>query len=110
MQQSSVGHGSILFIEYYSFMQSSGCVSPTYMDRQFDINEKMRAILVDWLIEVYSSDLVLFQTTLVDEGHVTWIVICRIGQLPGIEPNATSNRNSSSPSLIFGFQTLSSSI
>jgi cyclin B len=41
-------------------MQSSGCVSPTYMDRQFDINEKMRAILVDWLIEVYSSDLVLF--------------------------------------------------
>ncbi|KAJ6897282.1 hypothetical protein NC651_023216 [Populus alba x Populus x berolinensis] len=33
--------------------KSSGCVSPTYMDRQFDINEKMRAILVDWLIEVH---------------------------------------------------------
>lgn len=24
-----------------------------YMDRQTDINEKMRAILVDWLIEVH---------------------------------------------------------
>lgn len=36
-------------------MQVSSCVSPNYMDRQFDINEKMRAILIDWLIEVWSN-------------------------------------------------------
>lgn len=38
---------------YYKKSESSGCVSPTYMDRQSDINEKMRAILIDWLIEVH---------------------------------------------------------
>ncbi|XP_054786020.1 cyclin-B2-4-like isoform X2 [Prosopis cineraria] len=32
---------------------NSSCVSPDYMAGQFDINEKMRAILVDWLIEVH---------------------------------------------------------
>ena len=34
-------------------MQSTSCVSPNYMAQQFDINERMRAILIDWLIEVY---------------------------------------------------------
>jgi len=38
-------------------MQSTSCVSPNYMAQQFDINERMRAILVDWLIEVYSMFL-----------------------------------------------------
>ncbi|XP_024464231.1 G2/mitotic-specific cyclin-2 [Populus trichocarpa] len=38
---------------YYKKSESSGCVSPTYMDRQSDINEKMRAILIDWLIKVH---------------------------------------------------------
>lgn len=33
-------------------MQSSSCVCPSYMLQQTDINEKMRAILIDWLIEV----------------------------------------------------------
>lgn len=28
------------------------CVQPDYMSSQGDINEKMRAILIDWLIEV----------------------------------------------------------
>jgi hypothetical protein len=37
-----------------NYMQSFGCVSPNYMAQQFDINERMRAILIDWLIEVYS--------------------------------------------------------
>jgi hypothetical protein len=36
------------------YLQSTGCVSPNYMAQQFDINERMRAILIDWLIEVYS--------------------------------------------------------
>ncbi|XP_064944645.1 G2/mitotic-specific cyclin-2-like isoform X1 [Musa acuminata AAA Group] len=34
-------------------VQVTSCVSPDYMSHQFDINEKMRAILVDWLIEVH---------------------------------------------------------
>jgi len=29
--------------------------SPGYMQKQSDINEKMRAILVDWLIDVHSK-------------------------------------------------------
>lgn len=33
-------------------MQSSSCVSPNYMAHQFDLNERMRGILIDWLIEV----------------------------------------------------------
>lgn len=37
---------------YYLMMQSASCVPPNYMDKQPDINEKMRAILIDWLIEV----------------------------------------------------------
>lgn len=33
-------------------MQSSSCVPPNYMARQCDINDRMRGILIDWLIEV----------------------------------------------------------
>ncbi|KAJ6927804.1 hypothetical protein NC651_011731 [Populus alba x Populus x berolinensis] len=39
-------------VEQYSFTQSSGCVSSTYMDRHLDINEKMRSIVIDWLMEL----------------------------------------------------------
>ncbi|GLT50826.1 hypothetical protein SLA2020_242860 [Shorea laevis] len=43
---------------FYKKMESSSCVSPNYMVQQIDINEKMRAILIDWLIEVhYKFDL-----------------------------------------------------
>ena len=27
--------------------------SPGYMEKQEDVNEKMRAILIDWLVEVH---------------------------------------------------------
>ncbi|KAJ4714071.1 Cyclin [Melia azedarach] len=40
---------------YYRKMESFSCVSPNYMAQQFDINEKMRAILIDWLIEVHDK-------------------------------------------------------
>lgn len=33
--------------------QSKYLVSPSYMDKQTDINEKMRSILIDWLVEVH---------------------------------------------------------
>ncbi|THU56718.1 hypothetical protein C4D60_Mb11t20160 [Musa balbisiana] len=42
--------------EIYSFyrqIEVTSCVGPDYMSNQFDINEKMRAILIDWLIEVH---------------------------------------------------------
>ena len=35
--------------------QAASLVSPTYMQRQTDINERMRSILNDWLIEVSPS-------------------------------------------------------
>ncbi|KAK4479992.1 hypothetical protein RD792_013047 [Penstemon davidsonii] len=38
---------------YYKKMESSGHVSPGYMAQQNDINERMRAILIDWLVEVH---------------------------------------------------------
>ncbi|XP_044491032.1 G2/mitotic-specific cyclin-2-like [Mangifera indica] len=38
---------------FYSKSEISSCVYPNYMDNQADINEKMRAILIDWLIEVH---------------------------------------------------------
>ncbi|WCJ32797.1 Cyclin B2 2 [Euphorbia peplus] len=39
----------------YRKMESYGCVSPDYMTQQDDINERMRAILIDWLIEVHDK-------------------------------------------------------
>ncbi|CAL9155164.1 unnamed protein product [Musa hybrid cultivar] len=38
---------------FYRQTEVTSCVSPDYMSQQFDINEKMRAILIDWLIEVH---------------------------------------------------------
>ncbi|XP_042013618.1 cyclin-B2-3-like [Salvia splendens] len=38
---------------YYKKMESSSCVPSNYMTRQSDINERMRGILIDWLIEVH---------------------------------------------------------
>ena len=45
----------LLSFQYYqcgAFMQAKSCVRPDYMSSQQDINSKMRAILIDWLIEV----------------------------------------------------------
>ncbi|KAK4284909.1 hypothetical protein QN277_001678 [Acacia crassicarpa] len=39
--------------EFYRKIENTSCVSPDYMAGQFDVNEKMRAILIDWLIEVH---------------------------------------------------------
>ncbi|KAJ9674962.1 hypothetical protein PVL29_024085 [Vitis rotundifolia] len=38
---------------HYRKTESSSCVSPDYMSQQFDINDRMRGILIDWLIEVH---------------------------------------------------------
>jgi len=39
--------------EYFRSKEGSTSVQPSYMDSQPHINEKMRAILVDWLVEVH---------------------------------------------------------
>ncbi|XP_022977296.1 G2/mitotic-specific cyclin-2-like isoform X1 [Cucurbita maxima] len=41
--------------EHYRKIENSSCVPPNYMNKQIDINEKMRAILIDWLIEVHDK-------------------------------------------------------
>ncbi|CAN4116724.1 unnamed protein product [Withania somnifera] len=38
---------------YYSKMEVCNRISPDYMAQQADINERMRSILIDWLIEVH---------------------------------------------------------
>ncbi|XWS33943.1 hypothetical protein CRYUN_Cryun22dG0126300 [Craigia yunnanensis] len=40
---------------YYRKMENFSCVSSNYMAQQSDINEKMRAVLIDWLIEVHDK-------------------------------------------------------
>lgn len=41
-------------VDFTQNMQCVSCVLPSYMAQQIDINERMRAILIDWLIEVGS--------------------------------------------------------
>ncbi|KAK0577113.1 hypothetical protein LWI29_027918 [Acer saccharum] len=38
---------------FYRKAESSSCIASNYMAQQFDINERMRGILIDWLIEVH---------------------------------------------------------
>ena len=35
------------------YVQNMSCVPPDYMRRQFEIKENMRAVLIDWLLEVH---------------------------------------------------------
>ncbi|KAL1190044.1 Cyclin-B2-4 [Cardamine amara subsp. amara] len=43
---------------FYKKNECRSCVPPNYMENQHDINERMRGILIDWLIEVhYKFDL-----------------------------------------------------
>jgi len=44
-------------------LQKLSCVPPNYMDNQQDLNERMRGILIDWLIEVDRSRQKLFNAT-----------------------------------------------
>ncbi|GER43931.1 cyclin [Striga asiatica] len=39
--------------DYYKKAERTSCVPPNYMAHQSDINERMRGILIDWLIEVH---------------------------------------------------------
>ncbi|XP_078446270.1 cyclin-B2-2-like isoform X3 [Wolffia australiana] len=48
--------------DFYKESEASSGVSPNYMANQADINEKMRAILIDWLIEVHHKFDLLDET------------------------------------------------
>ncbi|VVB10160.1 unnamed protein product [Arabis nemorensis] len=41
--------------EFYRKIERFSCVPQDYMSQQFDITDKMRAILIDWLIEVHDK-------------------------------------------------------
>ncbi|KAK6916808.1 Cyclin, N-terminal [Dillenia turbinata] len=74
---------------YYRKVEISTCISPNYMAHQFNINEKMRAILIDWLIEVhYKFELMeetLFLTVnLIDRFLESQTVVRKKLQLVGI--------------------------
>ncbi|KAB1223284.1 Cyclin-B2-4 [Morella rubra] len=76
-------------IAYFRKTENSSCVSQTYMAHQFDINEKMRAILIDWLIEVhYKFELMeetLFLTvSLIDRFLERQTVVRKNLQLVGV--------------------------
>ncbi|XP_044470264.1 G2/mitotic-specific cyclin-2-like isoform X2 [Mangifera indica] len=47
---------------YYRKIECLSCVSPNYMAQQIDINERMRAILIDWLIEVHDKFDLMHET------------------------------------------------
>ncbi|KAF3628584.1 Cyclin-B2-3, partial [Capsicum annuum] len=44
---------------YYKKAEIAGCVPPNYMKQQFDINERMKDILIDWLIELFGITALL---------------------------------------------------
>lgn len=74
---------------FYRKAEESGCVSPDYMTNQCDINEKMRAILIDWLIEVHYKfelmDETLFLTVnIIDRFLAKQTVVRKRLQLVGV--------------------------
>ncbi|KAE8057389.1 hypothetical protein FH972_014087 [Carpinus fangiana] len=74
---------------YYRQAESSSCVPANYMAQQSDINERMRAILIDWLIEVhYKFELMeetLFLTVnLIDRFLAAQPVVRKKLQLVGV--------------------------
>ncbi|KAH0698918.1 hypothetical protein KY284_013133 [Solanum tuberosum] len=40
---------------YYRKMEVYSCVSPNYMEQQSEINDNMRGVLIDWIIEVHDK-------------------------------------------------------
>ncbi|GKV21917.1 hypothetical protein SLEP1_g31842 [Rubroshorea leprosula] len=74
---------------FYKKMESSSCVSPNYMVQQTDINEKMRAILIDWLIEVHDkfdlmSETLFLTVNIIDRFLSQQTVVRKKLQLVGL--------------------------
>ncbi|KAL0322840.1 UNVERIFIED_CONTAM: Cyclin-B2-3 [Sesamum angustifolium] len=74
---------------YYMKTESLSCVRPNYMSQQFDINERMRGILIDWLIEVHYKfelmDETLYLTiNLIDRFLAVQSIVRKKLQLVGV--------------------------
>ncbi|KAL9678189.1 hypothetical protein QQ045_016028 [Rhodiola kirilowii] len=74
---------------YYRKMENKICESPNYMAQQDDINEKMRAILIDWLIEVHDkfelmSETLFLTVNLIDRFLAEQSVVRKKLQLVGL--------------------------
>ncbi|OAY22518.1 cyclin-B2-4 [Manihot esculenta] len=74
---------------FYKKAESSSCAPPSYMGQQFDINERMRGILIDWLIEVHYKfelmDETLYLTVnLIDRFLAVHSVVRKKLQLVGV--------------------------
>lgn len=63
---------------YYKKTESCSCVPPNYMEQQSDINERMRGILIDWLIEVH------YKFELMDE--TLYLTVSLIDRFLAIQP------------------------
>ena len=68
---------------YYKRVESSYMASATYMESQADINDRMRAILIDWLVEVHLKFKLMPETL-----HLTVNIIDRY-----LEKKQVSRRN-----------------
>ncbi|GAQ89765.1 Cyclin B and related kinase-activating proteins [Klebsormidium nitens] len=74
---------------FYKRTEGQSCVSPQYMGRQADINDKMRAILVDWLVEVHlkfklTPETLFLTTNLIDRFLALHPVTRKHLQLVGV--------------------------
>ncbi|XP_038897331.1 G2/mitotic-specific cyclin-2 [Benincasa hispida] len=74
---------------YYRKSEVSGCVPPNYMAQQADINERMRGILIDWLIEVHYKFELMEETlyltvNLIDRFLAVQSVVRKKLQLVGV--------------------------
>ncbi|TVU07534.1 hypothetical protein EJB05_40893, partial [Eragrostis curvula] len=61
---------------FYRKNEGSSCVSPNYMSSQTDINEKMRGILIDWLIEVHYKLELLEETLFLTVNIIDRFLAC----------------------------------
>eukprot|EP00929_Paragymnodinium_shiwhaense_P032029 TRINITY_DN17825_c0_g1_i1.p1 TRINITY_DN17825_c0_g1~~TRINITY_DN17825_c0_g1_i1.p1 ORF type:complete len:442 (+),score=120.90 TRINITY_DN17825_c0_g1_i1:64-1326(+) len=69
--------------------EAGSAVNPNYMDRQTDINTKMRAILVDWLVEVHlkykmRSEVLFLTVNIIDRFLAVRVVSRKQLQLVGV--------------------------
>ncbi|OMO91443.1 hypothetical protein CCACVL1_07111 [Corchorus capsularis] len=75
--------------KFYKKAECTSCVPPSYMGVQHDINERMRGILIDWLIEVHYKfelmDETLYLTVnLIDRFLAVQQVVRKKLQLVGV--------------------------
>ncbi|XVE56277.1 hypothetical protein DITRI_Ditri03aG0225700 [Diplodiscus trichospermus] len=75
--------------KFYKKAECTACVPPNYMAHQYDINERMRGILIDWLIEVHYKfelmDETLYLTVnLIDRFLAVQQVVRKKLQLVGV--------------------------